>query len=181
MSKTTLKNLPVSILLHMLLTDLDLSAVSLLVSYLSGESKLSKHTIPPPHHLRLLVTMLVRPSSTNTSLRAEASHLLSAILDLADPAELKLDQIWTFTHGKRKRQEDSDDDHYMELEDESLFSNSDDIWHVIEWSFFKAEGGWLDLLGFISRVLRNDFVARRRKIQELEKDEELDVKGSWSI
>ena len=101
--------------------------------------------------------MLVHPSTTNTPLRVEASHLLSKVLDVALPTEAKLDQIWTFRYGKRKRDDDPDEDRYVELEEDSLFSKSESIWHVIEWSFFKGEGGWVDLLSFIRRMLEIDF------------------------
>ena len=40
---------------------------------------------------------------------------------------------------------------------ESLFSQTDDIWNVIEFAFFKAQGGWVDVLNHIVRGLRNDF------------------------
>jgi hypothetical protein len=109
--------------------------------------------------------MLVHPSTTNTPLRRQSSHLLSRVLDVASPREAKFDLVWTFGRKRKRRTEDSDsDDVPNELEQESLFSKAESIWDVIEWSFFKSEGGWVDILDHIVRMLRNDFDGRKTGI-----------------
>lgn len=102
--------------------------------------------------------MLVHPSTTKTPLRRQSSHLLSRVLDVASPRKAKFDQVWTFERKRKRRAEDSDsDDVPNELEEESLFAKAESVWDVIEWSFFKSEGGWVDVLNHIVRMLRNDF------------------------
>jgi hypothetical protein len=102
--------------------------------------------------------MLVHPSTTDTPVRIEASHLLSRILDIASPREAKFDEVWTFSRKRKRISEDPDDiAEDNELVTESLVSQADGIWDVIEWAFFKGEGGWVDILSHIVRLLRNDF------------------------
>ena len=82
------------------------------------------------------------------------------MLDVAAPRAAKFDQVFTFTR-KRKRGKMSDDseeeEEPCELENDSLFVNTDTIWDVIEFAFMKSEGGWLDVLDLTIRILKNDF------------------------
>ena len=140
------------------LINVDASALSSLTSHLTAEAVSSTYVIPPPSHLALLITMLVHPNTTNTPLRTQSSQLLSRILDVAAPRVAKFDEVWTFTRKrKRRKTEDTDDEEENELEAESLFCKAESVWDVIEWAFFKGEGGWVDILDHIVRVLRNDF------------------------
>jgi hypothetical protein len=107
--------------------------------------------------------MLVHPSTTNTPFRKQASQLLSRVLDVVTPREAKFDQVFQDSR-KRKRREfededDEEDEEECELEREGLMNQAESIWHIIEFAFFKSEGGWVDLLSLIVRVLRNDFDA----------------------
>jgi hypothetical protein len=107
--------------------------------------------------------MLVHPSTTNTPFRIQASHLLSRVLDVASPRTAKFDQVWTFTRKRKRRHDDSEseEEFHTILETESLFSKADSIWDVIEWSFFKGRGGWVDILEHIVRGVKNDFESRK--------------------
>ena len=146
--------LPLSIVTHAL----DSGSISILTSHLTGQATSSIYTIPPPAHLSLLITMLVHPSTTDTPLRRQSAHLLSRVLDVASPRAAKFDQVWTFARKRKRRGDDSDsEDDLGILDQESLFSKSEGVWHVIEWSFFKGQGGWVDILNHLVRVLRNDF------------------------
>jgi hypothetical protein len=136
----------------------DPSALAQLTAYLTADATSSTYTIPPPSHLSLLITMLVHPSTTNTPIRRQASHLLSRVLDVASPRAAKFDAVWTFARKRKRRTEDSDsEDDFIILEQESLMSKAESIWDVIEWAFFKGEGGWVDILNHLVRVLKNDF------------------------
>ena len=101
--------------------------------------------------------MLVHPSTTATPLRRQCAHLLSRVLDVASPRAAKLDKVWSFSR-KRKRKTDTSDDEedLTELETESLFVSADGVWEVIEWAFYKGNGGWVDILNHLVRVLRYD-------------------------
>lgn len=108
--------------------------------------------------------MLVHPSTTNTPLRYQASQLLSRVLDVSSPVDAQLDSVWTFSRKRKRRDEESDDDVGI-LEQESLFNSADGVWEVIEWAFFRGNGGWFDILNLIVRMLRNDFeAAKGRKV-----------------
>jgi len=112
--------------------------------------------------------MLVHPSTTNTPFRRQASHLLSRVLDVAAPRAAKFDQVFTFTR-KRKRgkaSDESDEEEPCELENDSLFVNADNIWDVIEFAFMKGEGGWVDLLNLLVRILKNDFEVCKEALRE---------------
>ena len=137
----------------------DSSTLSLLTSHLTATAGSGTYRIPPPSHLALLITMLVHPSTTGTPVHRQAFHLLSRILDLGEPKTSNIDLIWTFTTRKRKRRSEGSDDEEdsHELEKDSLFTKAGSIWDVIEWSFYKGEGGWIDLLSLIVRILREDF------------------------
>lgn len=66
--------------------------------------------------------------------------------------------MWTFSRKRKRRAENSDDEEdLMELETESLFVSTEGVWEVIEWAFYKGDGGWVDILNHIVRLLRNDF------------------------
>jgi hypothetical protein len=109
--------------------------------------------------------MLVHPSTTNTPLHRQSSDFLSRILDVASPRAAKFHEIWTFARRRKRRLEDlEDEEEPHELEKESLFSQAEGIWDVIEWSFFQGRGGWVDLLNLIVRVVRNDFEECKRGI-----------------
>jgi hypothetical protein len=108
--------------------------------------------------------MLVHPSTTNTPFRKQASQLLSRVLDVVTPREAKFDKVFQDSRKRKRREfEDEDDEdkdeEECELEREGLMTQAESIWHIIEYAFFKSEGGWLDLLSLIVRVLRNDFDA----------------------
>jgi hypothetical protein len=140
--------------------NLDSTATSLLTSHLTAEATASIYYIPPPNHSAILVTALVHPTTTNTPLRHQASQLLSRILDVASPREAKFNNTWTFARLKRKRGSENGDDSDSDLcglETESLFAVSLGFWQVLEWAFYKAEGGWEDLLALAVRMLRIDF------------------------
>ena len=113
--------------------------------------------------------MLVHPSTTNTPFRRQASHLLSRVLDVAAPRAAKFDQVFVFTR-KRKRGKASDEsdeeEEPCELENDSLFVNADNIWDVIEFAFMKGEGGWVDLLSLLVRILKNDFEMCKEAFKE---------------
>lgn len=142
------------------LNNLDSTATSLLTSYLTAEATSSVYYIPPPNHLAILITALVHPTTTNTPLRHQASQILSRILEVASPREAKFDKTWTFSRKRKRGSESGDesDSDLCDLETESLFAlQSVGIWDVLEWAFYKAEGGWEDLLAFVVRMLRIDF------------------------
>jgi len=102
--------------------------------------------------------MLVHPSTTNTPARREASNFLSRVLDVASPRAAKLDQVWEFGRKRKRREGSYDEDETLNvLSDESLFNMADDAWHVIEWAFYQSTGGWIDLMGHVVRLLKNDF------------------------
>ena len=99
--------------------------------------------------------MLVHPSTTNTPLRVQSAQFLSRVLDVASPRAAGFDTVFDFSN-KRKRSDDGDSD-LCELETESLFSKTRRFWDIVEWAFYKGEGGWEEFLGLIIRILRNDF------------------------
>ena len=144
----------------------DSASLAILTGHLTAEATSSIFVIPPVKFLRILITSLVHPKTTDTPLRRESSHLLSRILDIASPRTAKFDQVWKFQRKRKRRSEESDseDDYGGILEEESLFLKSDNVWDVIEWSFFKGEGGWIDILNHIVRILRNDFDGCKRGI-----------------
>lgn len=65
-------------------------------------------------------------------------------------------------------EEDGDDeeeeDEECELEREALMSQADNIWDIVEFAFFKGEGGWVDLLSLIVRILKIDFLESKSGI-----------------
>jgi hypothetical protein len=91
------------------------------------------------------------------------------VLDVAAPRAAKLDQVFTFTR-KRTRGKASDEsdeeEESCELENDSLFVNADNIWDVIEFAFLKGEGGWVDLLSLLVRILKNDFEMCKEAFKE---------------
>jgi hypothetical protein len=102
--------------------------------------------------------MLVHPSTTDTPLRRQCAQLLSRVLDVASPRAAKLDAVWRFTRKRKRRGDTSDDEEDLtELETESLFVSTEGVWEVIEWAFYKSDGGWVDILNHIVRVLLKDF------------------------
>ena len=148
-------------ILHSCLRVADSASLAILTGHLTAEATSSIFTIPPVKLLRILITLLVHPSTTNTPLRKEASQFLSRVLDVASPRTAKFHEVWTFQRKRKRRSEESDseDDYGGIIDEESLFFNAQGVWDVIEWSFFKGEGGWVDILNHIIRVLRNDFDA----------------------
>src|SRR5271170_4126718 len=103
--------------------------------------------------------MLVHPSTTNTPFQKQASQLLSRVLDVVTPREAKFDQVFQVSRKRKRREFEEWDEEECELEREGLMNQAESIWHIIEYAFFKSEGGWVDLLSLIVRVLRNDFDA----------------------
>jgi hypothetical protein len=91
------------------------------------------------------------------------------VLDVAAPRATKFDQVFMFTR-KRKRGKASDEsgeeEEPCELENDSLFVNADNIWDVIEFAFMKGEGGWVDLVNLLVRILKNDFEMRKEAPKE---------------
>ena len=158
-SRTELGRGYVYIFLQSCLIVKDSAFLAILTSHLTAEATSSIFIIPPVKFLRILITSLVHPRTTDTPLRRESSHLLSRILDIASPRTAKFDQVWKFQRKRKRRSEESDseDDYGGILEEESLFFKSENVWDVIEWSFFKGQGGWIDILNHIVRILRNDF------------------------
>jgi hypothetical protein len=137
---------------------LDPSALSLLTSHLTAQATSSIYSIPSTAHLSILLTMLVHPDTTDTPLRRQSSQLLSRVLDVSSPAHARFDQVWSFSRKRKRRDEDRDSDDEMgALGTNGLFAVAEGPWEVIEWAFFKGEGGWCDLLNHIVRLLRNDF------------------------
>jgi hypothetical protein len=79
---------------------------------------------------------------------------------VASPREAKFDVTWRFSRKRKRGSEHSDDSDsdLCELETESLFAEpAIGFWEVLEWAFYKAEGGWEDLLALVVRMLRIDF------------------------
>src|SRR5271170_2560638 len=104
--------------------------------------------------------MLVHPSTTNTPYRKQASQLLSRVLDVVTPREAKFDQVFQVSRKWNRRYVDEDEDEDeedCELDREGLMSQVECIWDIVEFGFFKSEGGWVDLLNLIIRVLKIDF------------------------
>jgi len=107
--------------------------------------------------------MLVHPSTTNTPYHKRASQLLSRVLDVATPREAKFDQVFQVSRKRKWREinedddEEDEDEEACELDREGLMSQVKCIWDIVEFGFFKSEGGWVDLLNLIVRVLKNDF------------------------
>lgn len=101
--------------------------------------------------------MLVHPSTTNTPARREALHLLSRVLDITSPRGAKMHTVWTFGRKRKRRDEDDEEEVSNELINESLFNVTENVWDLIEWAFFQSQGGWIDLICLIVRILRNDF------------------------
>lgn len=147
----------------------DSACLAILTSHLAAEAPSLIFTIPSIKFLRILITSLVHPRTTGTPVRRESSHLLSRILDIASPRTAKFDQVWKFQRNRKRRSEgsDSEDDYGGILDEESLFLKSESVWDVIEWSFFKGEGGWIDVLNHIVRILRNDFDGCKRGTSQL--------------
>lgn len=109
--------------------------------------------------------MLVHPETTDTPLRRQCAQLLSRVLDVASPRAVKLDEVWTFTRKRKRRADTSDEEEdLIELEAQSLFVSTEGVWEVIEWAFYKGDGGWVDILNHIVRLLRNDFDECRASI-----------------
>jgi hypothetical protein len=52
---------------------------------------------------------------------------------------------------------DDEEDEECELEREALMGQVDNVWDIVEFAFFKGEGGWVDLLSLIVRILKIDF------------------------
>jgi hypothetical protein len=107
--------------------------------------------------------MLVHPSTTNTPYHKQASQLLSRVLDVATPREAKFDQVFQVSRKRKWREinedddEEDEDEEACELDREGLMSQVKCIWDIVEFGFFKSEGGWVDLLNLMVRVLKNDF------------------------
>lgn len=114
--------------------------------------------------------MLVHPSTTNTPFRKQAAQLLSRILQVVSPRDAKFDEVFQVPSQKRKRRssslEDGDDeeDEECELEREALMGQVDNIWDIVEFAFFKGEGGWVDLLSVIVPILKIDFLESKSGI-----------------
>jgi len=129
------------------LTNIDASGLASLTSNFTAQAASSTY-----------ITMLVHPTTTDTPLRIQASQILTRVLDVACPRDAKMDKVWTFTRKRKQRGDDSDEEVELnQLVNESLFCIADGVWDVIEWAFYKAEGGWVDVLNHIVRLLRNDF------------------------
>jgi hypothetical protein len=137
----------------------DSGALTLLTLHFTAGSTRSTYTLPPPSHLAILTTMLVHPTTTDTPARQEASHLLSRVLDVASPQTAKFYQVWEFGRKRKRREEfyDDGDETLNILNEESLFTMTTDVWDVIEWAFYQSHEGWIDLMGHVVRILRNDF------------------------
>jgi hypothetical protein len=181
-----LKNLSVLISSLIATNNPDSTAISLLTSHLTAEARSSIYNVPPPTHLAILITMLVHPSTTNTPLRVQSAQLLSRVLDVASPAAAGFETIFDFSP-KRKRSDDSHAD-LCELETESLFSKIRVFWDLVEWAFYKGEGGWEDILCLIVRILRIDFENAKKDLKyELKKmkgeymEREMLTKGILSL
>jgi len=91
------------------------------------------------------------------------------VLDVAAPRAAKFDQVFSFTQKRRRcraSDESDEEEEPCELENDSLFVNADNIWDVIEFAFMKGEGGWVDLLNLLVRILKNDFEVCKEALKE---------------
>lgn len=60
---------------------------------------------------------------------------------------------------RKRRIDELDSDSEREdfiLEREALMGQCDSIWDVVEWGCHRSSQGWIDLIGLIVRILRND-------------------------
>lgn len=86
---------------------------------------------------------------------------------MATPRQAKFHDTWKVVESKQKRgseHSDESDSNLCELETESLLAQSpNNFWDVLEWAFYKAEGGWEDFLALLVRMLRIDFDEAKEK------------------
>jgi hypothetical protein len=96
---------------------------------------------------------------------------------VATPREARFDKVFQFTKKRKRKSDAEDDDEEIELEKESLMAQAGNIWDIIEFAFYKGQGGWIDLLSLIVRILRNDFDTVKWGIRTIVKRVEVD--GRW--
>ena len=58
--------------------------------------------------------------------------------------------------------DEEEEDEECELEQEGLMNQVGNIWDIIEFAFFKGQGGWVDLLSLMVRILKTDFNASKK-------------------
>jgi len=139
---------------------IDLSPIALMTSNLAAAATSGIFSIAPPDKLAILITMLVHPSTTNTVARQQSSHYLSRVLDVAAPRAAKFDVALTALGQRDRNEDDSFDQANIILESDGLMTQARSIWDVIEWAFHGGDdGGRVDLINLIVRILANDFEA----------------------
>ncbi|KAF8534423.1 hypothetical protein BDD12DRAFT_699430, partial [Trichophaea hybrida] len=109
--------------------------------------------IPPPTFLRFLLTLMVHPFYT-TQIRknmppsrapTDAHILMRRIIDIIGPLNADLGVVWRFDrsgrterrrHKEKEMPPSSDDTISGELaNEESLFSQAEDVWSIVGWAF----------------------------------------------
>ena len=150
----------VSDVLSMKHDSIDLSPIALMTSNLTAAASSGIFRVAPPDKLAILITMLVHPSTTNTFARQQSSHYLSRVLDVAAPRAAKFDVAFTTLRKRERSEDDSFDQANIMLESDGLMAQARSIWNIIECAFHRGDdGGWVDLLNLIVRILANDFEA----------------------